>query len=61
MTNLHLAGDKAMSLVHAMVAVRGSSQIQIRFCWAMAFCIGKGSGLLARHSDAYYSSTVLDA
>ena len=36
MTNLHLAGDKAMILVRAMMAPEGGSEIQIRFCWTMA-------------------------
>jgi hypothetical protein len=35
MTNLYLVGGKAMSLVRAMVAPEGGSEIQIRFCWAM--------------------------
>lgn len=36
MTDLHLAGDKAMILLRAMLAPKEGRQIQIRFCWAMA-------------------------
>lgn len=38
MLYLHLAGDRAMILVHAMVSPKGGSEIQIRYCWAMAWC-----------------------